>query len=97
MLLQIFAACPTPGPPQCTTRLPITARIGSASANTASSAPTMNVSAAAVAPGTPPDTGASAKRCPAPVAASCAARASATSTVEQSMNSVPGLAAGSRS
>ena len=59
MLLQIFAACPAPGPPACTMFFPIACSTGSPRANAASLPPTMKVSVAAAAPPTPPDTGAS--------------------------------------
>ncbi len=62
MLLQIFAACPAPGPPQCTAFLPMAPRSGSAAANSASPPPAMKVSVAASAPTTPPETGASSAR-----------------------------------
>ena len=49
----------------------------------------MKVSVAALAPPTPPDTGASRVATPFAAAIPCALRALATSMVEQSMNSVP--------
>ncbi len=52
----------------------------------------MKVSVAAVAPPTPPDTGASSIMRPFCSAAAATARAVSTSMVEQSINSVPGLA-----
>ncbi len=94
MLLQSFAACPLPPGPQWTTLRPMTSRNGVAAATSASGPPTMKVSVPAVAPPTPPDTGASTARCPAPVAISAAARASATSMVDESTNSVSGSAVG---
>ena len=75
-------------------RLPIACRIGSAWANAPALPPAMKVSVPACAPPTPPDTGASMLAMPAAAAEACAARADATSMVEQSMNSVPGAAAG---
>ena len=59
MLLQIFAACPCPGPPTWATLRPIVARTGRARSKPAAEPPTMNVRVAAAAPATPPDTGAS--------------------------------------
>lgn len=95
MLLQIFAACPAPAAPQCTAFLPMAESRGCAAANSAAPPPAMKVRLAACAPTTPPETGASRDRWPAATAASCAARASATSMVEQSTNRVPGRAAAS--
>ena len=57
----------------------------------------MNARVPASAPTTPPDTGASMLRCPAASASACAARASSTAIVDDSMNSVPGRAAASSS
>ena len=59
MLLQIFAACPCPGPPTWTMLRPIAARTGSARAKPAAEPPAMKVRVPASAPVTPPDTGAS--------------------------------------
>src|ERR1700674_447922 len=59
ILLQIFAACPAPAPPQCTIFLPIFSSTGFAAANAFSSPPHMKVSDAPLAPPVPPDTGAS--------------------------------------
>ena len=87
MLLQIFAACPAPGPPACTMFLPIACSTGSPRANAVSLPPTMKVSVAAVAPPTPPDTGASSISNPATRAASVTVRALSTSIVEQSISS----------
>ena len=61
-LLQIFAICPVPVPPHCTTFLPMSSSTGRMRSNSAASAPTMKVSVPACAPPVPPDTGASAKR-----------------------------------
>ena len=52
----------------------------------------MKVSVPAVAPPTPPDTGASSIISPLASAALATSRAVATSMVEQSISSVPGLA-----
>ena len=57
----------------------------------------MKVSVAALAPPTPPETGASSVAMPRSAASSCALRALSTSMVEQSMNSAPWCAAGSTS
>src|SRR6202048_3251232 len=62
MLLQIFAACPAPASPQCTTFLPIASRIGFAAAKASAAPPAMKVNGAALAPPVPPDTGASSER-----------------------------------
>ncbi len=94
MLLQTFAACPAPASPQRTMRLPMPCRIGSAWANAACVPPAMKVSVPAVAPPTPPDTGASMLAIPACAAAAWAACAAGTSMVEQSMNKAPLAAAG---
>ncbi len=97
ILLQIFATWPLPASPQCTTRLPMRSRIGLPCAKACSEPPTMKVSVAALAPPTPPDTGASSVATPRAAASACALRALATSMVEQSMNSVPCRAAGTMS
>ena len=67
--------------------LPIACSIGSPRANAVSLPPTMKVSVAAVAPPTPPDTGASSISKPATRAASVTVRALSTSIVEQSISS----------
>ena len=59
MLLQIFAACPAPAPPQCTAFLPIAWKSGSTFAKASAEPPAMKVSEPASAPATPPETGAS--------------------------------------
>src|SRR5882724_4190946 len=73
-LLQIFAACPLPGPPAWITALPIFSRMGRAAAKAVPLPPTMKVSVAASAPATPPDTGASSISNPAAAAAAWTAR-----------------------
>ena len=92
MLLQIFAACPLPAPPACTMVLPIFCRIDSARVKACALPPTMKVSVAALAPPTPPETGASSINSPFCSAAPATARAVSTSMVEQSISSVPALA-----
>ena len=57
----------------------------------------MNANVPAVAPLTPPETGASSWAWPCSAAAALTVRASSTEMVEVSMNSVPELAAGSTS
>ena len=57
----------------------------------------MKVSVPAVAPPTPPETGASSVSAPAAAPASCAFFALSTSMVEQSMTSAPFGAAGRKS
>ncbi len=94
MLLQILAACPAPASPQCTLLRPIRARTGSARAKASALPPAMKVRVAAVAPPTPPETGASRPARPRAAALSWAARALATSMVEQSISRAPGAAAG---
>src|SRR6202453_3252878 len=93
MLLQIFAACPAPASPQWTMRLPIFSRIGRAAANASAAPSHMKVKLAALAPPTPPETGASIESNPAPFANACARRALSTSIVEESINSEPCFAA----
>ncbi len=93
MLLQIFAAWPAPASPQWTTFLPIASRIGCAFTNACLLPPHMKVSVAASAPPTPPETGASSDSIFASLASLCAPRAEPTSMVDESMNTVPGLAA----
>src|SRR5882757_3779090 len=85
MLLQIFAACPAPAPPQCTIFLPIFSSTGLAAENALSSPPHIKVSVAPLAPPVPPDTGASTEAMPCLAASACAALALSTSMVEQSM------------
>ena len=94
MLLQIFAACPAPAPPQCTARAPITSKSGRAFSNASGLPPAMKVSVPAAAPPVPPETGASTASSPAASAAAATARALSTSIVEQSMNAAPGAPAG---
>ena len=94
MLLQIFAACPAPGPPQCTICRPMACRSGCARANASSDPPTMKVSVPAAAPPVPPETGASMQGIPPASARACASLADPTSIVEQSISSVPGTRAG---
>ena len=72
--------------------LPISCRIESARSNARSLPPTMKVSVPAVAPPTPPDTGASSIIRPFASAAAATARAVSTSMVEQSISRVPALA-----
>ena len=62
MLLQTFAAWPSPAPPQCTTRRPIASSSGRAASKSSSEPPTMKASVAFSAPTTPPETGASTLR-----------------------------------
>ena len=57
----------------------------------------MKASVPAVAPLTPPETGASTWSIPAATAVSCTARASSTEMVDESMNSVPFSACASTS
>ena len=57
----------------------------------------MKVKVAALAPPTPPETGASSVAMPRAAASACALRALVTSMVEQSMNSVPCRACGAMS
>jgi hypothetical protein len=97
MLLQILAAWPAPASPQCTTRLPIRLRIGSARANASAEPPAMKVSVAALAPLTPPETGASSESWPRSPASAWALRALSTSMVELSMTSAPACTAGTMS
>src|SRR5580692_8574377 len=97
MLLQIFATWPFPASPQCTMRLPMRSSTGLPRANACAEPPTMKVSVAALAPPTPPDTGASSVAKPLAAASLCARRASSTSMVEQSMNNVPCRACGTTS
>ena len=97
MLLQILAAWPAPTAPVCTMFLPIFSRIGRALAKAASPPPTMKVSVPAVAPPTPPETGASTISSPAFCASAPTWRALSTSMVEQSISSVPLAALGSTS
>ena len=77
--------------------LPIFSRIGLALANDASLPPTMKVSVPAVAPPTPPETGASTMSMPAFSASAATWRALSTSMVEQSISSVPLATFGSTS
>ena len=97
MLLQILAACPMPGPPQWTMRLPIASRIGFALSNASGEPPHIKVSVPAVAPPTPPDTGASSVSAPASAPASWARLALSTSMVEQSITRAFCGAAGKKS
>ena len=96
MLLQIFAAWPMPSPPQCTTRAPMISSRGRTRSKTSSGAPTMNASVPAVAPTTPPETGASAAVNPFSRARAAASCASEMLMVEQSRNVAPAGAAASR-
>src|SRR4029453_16884018 len=89
ILLQILAACPAPALPACTMVLPIAASIGFDFSKAISLPPTMNVSVAASAPATPPDTGASTIRSSLTWAAAATARADSTAMVEQSISSAP--------
>lgn len=89
MLLQILAACPAPAAPQWNTFLPIAFSSGSAFAKAASAPPAMKVSVPALAPPVPPETGASTDRQPCASARAWALRALSTSTVEESISSVP--------
>src|ERR1700712_3033502 len=89
MLLQILAACPAPGPPQCTIFLPIASRTGLAAANALASPPAINVNVAPFAPPVPPDHGASTESTDALLASACACRELSTSMVEQSITSAP--------
>lgn len=89
MLLQILAACPAPASPQWNTFLPIAFSSGSARSKAASAPPAMNVSVPAFAPPVPPETGASTDRQPRAAARAWALRALSTSTVEESISSVP--------
>mmetsp|Transcript_25140 Transcript_25140/g.56757 ORF Transcript_25140/g.56757 Transcript_25140/m.56757 type:complete len:203 (-) Transcript_25140:133-741(-) len=84
-LLQIFATCPLPLPPQCTMFLPMAARTGRDLVRARSSPPTMNVRVAFCAPIVPPETGASMNSWPLPWQTSESSRAHAGSTVLQSM------------
>ena len=59
ILLHIFAACPEPKSPACTTFLPISFKIGNAKLKLSSFPPTIKVKVPLSAPTTPPDTGAS--------------------------------------
>ncbi len=72
-------------------------RIGFARANASSEPPHMKVSVPAVAPPTPPETGASSVSMPAAPPASWAFLALSTSMVEQSMTSAPFGVAGRKS
>ena len=63
-LLTALSASPVPITPQCTMRVPKWASTGRTRSSTASSPPTITVSAAFSAPTTPPDTGASMKAMP---------------------------------
>ena len=67
---------------------------GRARSTASSSPPTMNASVPAVAPLTPPDTGASSWAKPCSAACALMARASSTEMVEVSMNSAPGFGGG---
>ena len=97
MLLQILAAWPLPMAPVCTMFLPIFSRIGLALPKAASLPPTMKVSVPAVAPPTPPDTGASTMSNPACFASAATWRALSTSMVEQSISRAPLATLGSTS
>ena len=88
MLLHIFAACPAPLSPQCTTWPPIMSNNGAARVNAAPLPPAIKVSVPAVAPPIPPETGASTANNAAAVASIATLRAVSTSTVEQSTNPV---------
>ena len=89
MLLQIFAACPAPASPQCTAFCPMMSKRGLAVAKACVDPPAIKVSVPPDAPPIPPDTGASTAIMPASSAACAVFFALSTSTVEQSMNSVP--------
>src|SRR5580698_8756155 len=89
MLLHILATWPFPASPQCTIRLPMCCSTGLPRSKACVVPPTINVSVAALAPPTPPDTGASSVAIPFAAASLCALRALSTSIVEQSMNNVP--------
>jgi len=97
MLLQIFAACPAPAPPQCTIFLPMFSSTAFAAANDLSSPPHMKVSVAPLAPPVPPDTGASTEPMPYLAASAWACLALSTSMVEQSMIRVPLVITGTTS
>ena len=73
------------------------ARMGLAASKSASSPPTIKVRVPALAPATPPETGASIQRMPRAFAASPTWRADATSMVEQSTTRAPAGKAASRS
>ncbi|CPU63552.1 Uncharacterised protein [Mycobacteroides abscessus] len=83
---------PEPFGPTCTTVLPTTSRNGLAASKSSGVPPTMIDSAALIAPGSPPETGASMIRRPASFA--CCASATVTSgrIEEKSTTSAPGFA-----
>ena len=87
MLLQIFTACPAPGPPAWKMFLPIASSTDLPRAKASSVPPTMKVSVPFCAPAVPPETGASSIASPAVSAAAVTVRALSTSMVEQSISS----------
>src|SRR6478672_397014 len=92
MLLQIFATCPLPIPPQWTMFLPMACSTALVNSKSFASPPTMKVSVPASAPATPPDTGASTMGQPFAFASIATSRAVSGSMVEESMSGVPGAA-----
>ncbi|MNP28641.1 hypothetical protein D3C76_1216180 [compost metagenome] len=97
MLLHILAIWPAPSAPAWNRFCPMQASTDLAASKSACSPPTIKVKVPAVAPATPPETGASIKRMPREVAASPTRRAEATSMVEQSITRAPAGRAANRS
>ncbi len=62
--LQALATCPAPASPMRVMDLPMASNSGSTRAQASASPPTMMVSVPAIAPGSPPDTGASSATMP---------------------------------
>ena len=87
MLLQILATCPAPLSPAWKMFLPMASSTGLALSKPASGPPTINVRVPALAPPTPPETGASSQVMPRSAAAAATARASSGEMVEASITS----------
>ncbi len=90
--LHSFASCPCPDGPMCVTRLPIAWNTGSARSNGAASPPTMIVRVPAMAPASPPETGASSQEAPSDAARSASLRVTAGEIVDMSATISPGRA-----
>src|SRR5699024_9308531 len=87
-----FTVCPDPAGPTCTIVLPTVSKMGLASSKSAASPPTMMDNAALIAPGSPPETGASSIRKPLSRASAASSTATSGRIEEKSMMSAPALA-----
>src|SRR5690554_4864186 len=89
MLLHIFATCPAPCSPARNTDFPMHSSNGRASSTSALSPPQIKVNVPALAPATPPETGASIKRTPCSVNPFASSRAASALMVLESITSAP--------